>query len=318
MLLTSISDQIVDQAVDWLLRQDEMDQAEWQRFVEWLEADPRHAAAYDKLALADWGLAQMPKSPAPLPEPANDPGMPGWRYGRWLIGATACVVALGGVFMLRPATDSRYALETRAGETRQIALADGSRIEIAGGSRLLLDRETPRLVSLERGEALFHVRHDAKNPFVVRSGGLSVEDVGTVFNVSRDGRHFSVAVAEGAVLFQPRHESVELKAGAMLSVREDLQEVRRAQIDPAMVGGWRSGRLSFTATPVAEVLQTIRRLYGTDLVADDGLSSRLVTGMITLSGEARRDVPHIASLVGASWRADGERWILSPLGDGQP
>jgi len=316
--LTRISDQIADQAIAWHARQDAMDEAGWHALVEWLEADARHAEAYDRLALADGFLAAAPVRVAPAREPANDCGRPGWRLSRWIAVTAACAAAVTAIVMFRPPTPQTYALETRAGETRQVALADGSRIEIAGGSRLLLDRAAPRLVTLERGEALFHVRHDATNPFIVRSGGLAVEDVGTVFNVTREGKAFTVAVAEGAVMFQPRREAVMLTAGAMLSVREDRGEVRRGRIDTGLVGGWRTGRLSFSNTPVPEMLATIQRLYGTPISAEDGLSSRTVTGMITLSGEARRDVPHIASLVGANWRADGERWILTPVDNSRP
>ncbi len=246
--------------------------------------------------------------------PANDRGTPGWRGLRWIGAATGCAVAAAAValLLLRPTGPEVYAVQTAAGETRQVALGEGSRVEIAGGSRLLFDRTDPRQVVVERGEALFHVRHDAALPFVVRSGNLEVQDVGTVFNVARDGQHFSVAVAEGSVLFQPRGEAVTLAAGAKLDVHEDKQEVRLGNVDPALVGGWRNGRLSFSDTPVAEILGEINRLSGANIVAEQGLSARKVTGIITLSGEVARDVPHIAALIGANWQRDGERWVLSP------
>ncbi len=314
--MTRISDQIADQAVAWHLRQEAMDAADWHRFVEWLEADPRHGAAFDRLAMADGALADA--GPLVLPTPANDRGAPGWRPSYWIGGAVACAAAAAAVFMVLPARPDIQTIQTAAGETRQLALADGSRIEIAGGSRLRIDRAQPRQVVVEAGEALFHVRHDAADPFIVRSGNLEVQDVGTVFNIVRDGSRFSVAVAEGSVLFQPRGEAVTLTAGATLQVREDRQEVQLGKVDPVLVGGWRSGRLSFSDTPVSEILSEIERLYGTRLVAEGGLSTRKVTGMITLSGEARRDVPHIASLIGANWRADGGRWVLSPGDKNRP
>jgi len=307
--------------MDWLARQEAMAPTDWHSFVEWLEADPRHAEAYDRATLADSLLAERPArtdTPPPLPEPANDPGVAGWRWSRWVGGAAACAAAIGAIWMIRPSAPDVQVVETRPGETRQVALAEGSRVEMAGGSRLSFDRAHPRQVTLERGEALFHVRHDAADPFTVRSGALEVQDVGTVFNIVRDGKAFVVSVAEGSVLFQPRREAVELKAGAMLTIREDKEEVRVGRIDPGAVGGWRTGRLTFTNTPVPEVLRAVERHYGTKLSAIDGLSSRTVTGIITLSGDAKRDVPHVASMIGAIWKADGERWILSPLEKAKP
>jgi transmembrane sensor len=313
--LTRIADQIADQAIVWHLSHDSMDAQAWHRFVEWLEADPRHAEAYDRIALADGLVGEMP---ARLPEPANDRGVPGWGLGRWMGSVAACAAAVAAVMVMQPSAPDIFTVQTALGETKQLALGEGSRVEISGGTRLSFDRNHPRQVTVERGEALFHVRHDAADPFTVRSGALEVQDVGTVFNVARDGRHFSVAVAEGSVLFQPRAEAVTLAAGAALTIDEDGQAPRVLKIDPELVGGWRIGRLAYSGTPVPQILREIERLYGTKVVADHGLSARRVTGIITLSGEARRDVPHIASLIGANWRVDGEGWVLTPVGENRP
>lgn len=314
--MTRIADQIADQAIDWHLRQADMDASAWHRFVEWLEADPRHADAYDRLVLAD-GVAGEMQAPR-LPEPANDRGFAGWSVGRWIAGAAACAAAVAAVVVMQPAEPDIYTIQTASGETRQVALGEGSRVEISGGSRLSFDRAHPRAVTLERGQALFHVRHDAADPFVVRSGKLEVLDVGTVFDVARDGSRFSLAVAEGSVMFQPRREAVTLAAGAALSVNEDRREVHVSKVDPALVGGWRNGRIAYSDTPLPQLLAQIQRLYRTKVIADRGLSTRRVTGIITLSGEARRDVPHIASMIGANWRVDGDHWVLTPAGENQP
>jgi transmembrane sensor len=33
--------------------------------------------------------------------------------------------------------------------------------------------------------------------------------------------------------------------------------------------------------------------------------------MVRFTGVAERDVPHLAELIGATWRRDGQQWILS-------
>jgi transmembrane sensor len=195
-----------------------------------------------------------------------------------------------------------------------VRLADGTRIELSGGTRLRLDRANPRIASLEYGEAIFHVRHDDRHPFTLRSGTLMIEDLGTVFNVSREGQSLDVQVAEGAVLFQPGRDAVTLKSGSALSAREDQRSVTLSRIAPETVGGWRSGQLTFKGETLGTVFETIHRLYGTQVRLTPDLSNRPFTGMIRLSGVAERDIPHLAALIGAGWRRDGERWILSPAG----
>ena len=317
--MTGIGDDIVNQAIAWHIRQDEMSALDWHDFVAWLEVDAAHALAFDRVSLDQTLLATQPAIvPKTVPVAANDvfEAPPARRRWMWSVGGTAVAAGLVALLVplaLAPASDA-YWLNTKPGQRQDVVLADGTRIEVSGGSRLQLDRRNPRLARLEAGEATFHVRHDSRDPFTLRSGDLTVRDVGTVFNVAREGKRLDVQVAEGAVLFQPDREAVKLTPGLALSAREDLGRVTLAHVAVDTVGGWRSGRLAFAGEPLAHVADTIRRLYGTNLILDPGLSVRPFTGMVRLTGVAERDVPHLAALVGAGWRRDGERWTLSPLG----
>lgn len=103
-----------------------------------------------------------------------------------------------------------------------------------------------------------------------------------------------------------------VKAGNALVAHQDVGQVALSTIAVDAVGGWRSGRLAFNATPLGEVAQAIRRANGADIRFDPDLSVRTFTGMVQLTGDAAKDIPHIAALVGAGWRRDGERWVISP------
>lgn len=313
---------IVDQAIAWHVRQGGMSAADWQAFIAWLEADPAHARAFDRIALMDAALAEHPlPEPRPAPVAANDQGesrsTPRRRW-LWAIGGTGIAATLAALTIPLATTASAdpYVLTTKPGERRNVTLADGTSIEVSGGTRIGLDRADPRVATLEAGEATFHVRHDAANPFTLRSGGITVRDLGTVFNVARAGARLDVEVAEGAVMFQPGRESLTLRQGHALSAREDLGKVALSQVDVGAVGGWRTGRLAFSGEPLSRVAASVHRLYGTRIEVSPGLSDRPFTGMVRLSGVAERDVPHLAALVGAECRYDGERWILSPLEPG--
>ncbi len=314
---------IVDSAIDWHLRQREMGDADWRAFVEWLEADPAHARAFDAVAL-DLALLSdradlFPAAAAPSPRLPVVPA-PARRVRRWAAGGIAVAAAASLAFVVAPTLTAGlsgvggdpYTVQTKPGQRRDIALADGTRIELNGATRLRLDHADPRVATLETGEATFHVRHDPRDPFTVRSGGLVVQDMGTVFNVERDGARLDVQVAEGSVLFQPKREAVTLRAGAAITAREDRGSVTVGRIDVAKIGAWRSGSLVFTGEPFGRLAASLLRLEGVRLSIDPALSRRPFTGMVRLAGTAERDIPHIAALVGAESRKDGERWIISP------
>lgn len=308
-------DMIVEQAIGWHIRLAEAREDDWADFLDWIETDPANAAVYDKIAMQDRAIANV-RFPEPTAMPgarsaaANDNGRKRWL---WAAGASAAAAALVAAALpsLLARHASPYEIATARGERRTVALADGTSIEMSGGTRLRLDHANTRIAVLERGEATFHVRHDSARPFAVMSGNIEIRDLGTVFNVMRQPNRLTVEVAEGSVMYRPDGEAKMLLPGDALSFNEASGRVTLSKIAPALVGGWRSGRLSFNGQSLDDVAVTLSRLYGINLILGPDLSARPFTGMVRFSGDADRDVPHLASLIGANWRRDGERWILS-------
>jgi len=72
------------------------------------------------------------------------------------------------------------------GERSQLVLPDGSKVKLNGDSRLKFPahfNEKNRTVYLE-GEAFFEVKHQPDRPFIVNTSSISIEVLGTKFNVS--------------------------------------------------------------------------------------------------------------------------------------
>lgn len=306
-------DIIVDQTIGWHVRLAEASDNDWADFIAWIEASVDNAAAYDKVALHDRAIAgAVFPEPVAIPNAANDNPLKPWRWAAGGTAVAAAVVAIAITLpgLLTPRT-APYLIATAAGQSRLVELADGTRVEVSGGTMLRLDHANTRIAILERGEATFHVRHDAARPFAVVAGKSEIRDLGTIFNVVRAGDRLSVQVAEGSVLYQPDGKAMTLLPGDALDANEANGLVKMTKIPPALVGGWRSGQLSFNGQSLDEVAGTLNRLYGAKLTLGGDLSARSFTGMVRFTGDAERDVPHLASLIGADWRRDGERWILS-------
>ncbi|BCI69269.1 fecR family protein [Sphingomonas sp. S17] len=303
---------IIDRAIDWHLRQPEMTPDEWLEFVAWLEADPAHAAAFDTVAMVD---RDMPAAP-PTFQAANDDAVHPRRWRRVIGGsiAAAVVAALLTPVLMSQRSDP-YSVETAAGQRRVLTLGDGTRIEMSGGTRLTLDHHDNRIAALDRGQALFTVRHDAAHPFTLTAGGVAVRDLGTVFDVARDGSRLAVQVASGSVMVQPDRDRITLTPGQTLTTDESTGRAVRGTVAAADVGSWREGRIALADATLGDLASAWRRLYGTRLILMDALAQRPFTGMVVLTGKAERDVPHLAALIGADWRHDGEDWIIgAPVG----
>lgn len=315
--MAGYSERVLDEAIAWHLGLEEAGADEWRDFVAWLEADPRHRAAYDRLTLEDAELADaVALTPAPLrarPRAIQAPPRVWLKRSGWGGGMIAAAAAAWLALMpaALPASDT-YSISTRPGMRHTVTLADGSRVEMNGGTVLTLDRGKPRLAVLERGEAMFDVVHHADRPFEVRVNGVTLRDVGTRFNVVRGEGTLDVAVAEGSVLFQPEHEAVSLTRGMALAARdgEDRLELRRT--DAGAVGGWTRGRLDFRNATLTAVAEDIARSTGSGFRISPSLAARPFTGTLRVDRPAEAVARNLAALVGGEARRDGPGWLIAP------
>lgn len=313
---------IMDEAIAWHLRLALGRDEDWPVFVQWLESDPAHNDAYEAVADQDVALPVLMES-AEHPASADDadadarvsaaalhsPG--GRKMGIWRWGALAASVALAtvaGVQLLSNRT-STYAIETTAGESRTIALDDGSEIILNGDSRITLDRSDPRMARLERGEARFTVEHDASDPFSVTVGDARLVDIGTVFNVVRSDAQLHVGVAEGAVRYESASRQVELAAGDTLAV-DAKGAISIAKAPATAIGSWANGVLVYDAVPLRDVAKDLSRNLGVTMDLPAKLSSRRFSGVIQTDGGAPAVRARLEELLGARIAADGSTWTV--------
>lgn len=301
-----IDDTIREQATGWAVATGDPAFDDWDAFTRWLEEDDRHADAYDRVVTAtDEGIAVLAAA-----TPANDAdASPIAAPRRHWIGGLLVVglVAFLGLALWRQTAPDLYTVETAPGAMQLVELGPETRVAIAGGSRLVFDRRDPRYASLEHGRALFTVRHDEDAPFRVTAGEAQIVDVGTVFDVRLDDTAFSVAVSEGAVQFNPDREDVHVSAGQILSRTGD--GYRLADVDPAQVGDWREGRISFEGETLAAVAQELSRATGLRFRADGQSAARTVTGSI-LVDPVREDPASIGPLLGIKVTETSGTWVI--------
>lgn len=297
-------------ALDWALRMADPAQADWDAFTDWLEAEAANAERYDRMAAT---LLDAEEALAAHPEVMVEPQTVAPRRGapRWIGGAVAA--ALVGAIGLQAWQDrpQPYAVETAAGQTRVLALSDGSAITLAGASRISLDRADPRQASLERGEALFRVKHDDRHPFAVQAGNVALVDLGTVFDVRLGQRQTRVAVAEGAVMVDPKGAAMRLDAGQAVVIEKN--RLVRSSVEPSDVGGWQDGRLAFDGAPLREVAEDLSRFLQQSVSVAPAIATRPFRGVIDLQA-VRRDPAVLGPLMEVRVRRDAAGWMLEPRG----
>lgn len=305
-----------EEALGWVIRTRDPEFTDWEAFTQWLEADPSHALAYDTLMAADADLGEIvPAEPVTITQPANDPGERRWRPIRWLGGGALAAALVAAVsFGVRDRTDI-YTVTTRPGETRSIALDDGTRVELNGGTTMRFDRNNARFAALDSGEAAFTVRHDADNPFRVAVGDDIFEDAGTIFNIVHGPGMTRIGVSEGKVIYNPKAEAIALPAGRGLS--EDASGLMVMDVAPDTVASWRQGRLTYANAPVDQISADIARSMGVRLNATPAAAAMRFTGTIRLDRDPVRFFATAAPLMGLTAVRQDDAWLLKE-GDGPP
>ena len=305
---------IHEEALRWAALTGDPDFTDWDGFTAWLEADAAHGAAYDSVqfalddAAAMVAVQERPESSAPLAANDDEPLTRSMPRRAWFGTAIAATLVLVVTVTFWPAPQNEQLYVTSAGQSRRIALDDGSMIELGGGSRLAVVEGDARQARLDAGQALFTIRHDASDPFVLMVGKERLVDAGTVFDVRIRREGLDLAVAEGAVIVNPDRQGLRVDAGERAV--GSASGYRLSAVDPGEVGEWSRGRITFRNADAAEIAAELARATGVAFAAAPGGSDVRLSGSIALD-EVRADPRAVGPLLGLSVRQDNGQWIIA-------
>ena len=174
---------------------------------------------------------------------------------------------------------------TAYGETQTIVLPDHSTVQLNANSTLTYARsweeKQDRQVTLA-GEAFFSVKHTADDrKFSVQTGSVTVEVLGTEFNVQHRRAKTQVMLKEGEVRLQygkkEDQQQVSMSPGELAVVYQNEYTVQ--QVDPQYHTAWTEDVLLFERATVAEIAQQLEDTYGLEVqLQDTTLARRRFTG----------------------------------------
>ena len=227
---------------------------------------------------------------------------PGTRRSvrRVFIAVAASVLAVAAVGNVAYLHFAPPQYETHVGEQRDVLLPDGSRMTLNTNTLVTVRYSKGRRhIELERGEALFSVEHDAARPFDGSAGGTLTRAIGTQFNVDLRSSSITVSVLEGVVQVaaaisspaeRPGHEPPgmatirpALSKGEAVEVRPHERRVVNEKADLRRIDAWRTRRVEFSDTPLAEAVEEFNRYSDLRIVVGtQQLKSVRVSGVFNI------------------------------------
>lgn len=229
---------------------------------------------------------------------------------RWIekfsfLRMAAAAVLLIGILItisLQKGDGNQY-ISTGKNERRQLKLPDGSEVIMNQNTSLSYnpgDFSYIRKMKLISGEAYFMIKHDESMPFRVVAGGLTVEDLGTSFNLQIDTKHITVIVNRGKVamadhqtgqrvLLDPREKGVFDKTGTTII---------KSKNDQINFKSWYDKTLQYQQTPLSEVSKDLENIYGKKIIfSNESLKKRKLSAYFK-----NKSADEIMQIIGVSLR----------------
>ena len=281
------TEHIIQQAANWLTRlhDEDVSESERQAFNAWCQADPRHAVAIERMR-ALWGsFDTLPAQPARVA--LNRAFAP--RPARGVQAMAVLGLVLCGWLGLEQLPVWMADQRTGVGERLQIALADGSQLQLNSNSAVDVRFDGhQRVVELLQGELWVDVAKDARRPFVVRTDQGTATALGTRYLVKRapDGTTVVTVIESTVAVKGDTSEGVKVMAGQRSILDHGRAEPPQA-IDDTDPDAWTRGLLKVNDQPLSDVLQTLAS-YRHGLVRFDpqALRGLRVSGVFRLDDTA--------------------------------
>jgi ferric-dicitrate binding protein FerR (iron transport regulator) len=219
--------------------------------------------------------------------------------------------------------EAYHILETPVGGQYSVLLPDGSRVWLNAASRLrypVAFTGVERVVELS-GEAYFEVSKALKDgqrqPFIVRCRGLSVEVLGTRFNVQAyaDEAGVMTTLLEGRVRLADAERAGnarELLPGQQASLGADGQWWLDSGVDTAAAVAWKNGQFRFINTTIGDAMRQVSRWYGAEVVYEGDTVAYHFNATIYRDEPVEKVLAVLSATKRVQFRVEGRRIYVRP------
>lgn len=209
---------------------------------------------------------------------------------------------------------------TVPGQISEITLPDGTLLTLNANSSLTYYRNLPwqewsREVWMQ-GEGFFDVTTTPdKARFLVHAGDMTIEVLGTRFNVRNRATVQDVVLEEGKIKLRSeavahRTDTLTLVPGDRVRVAETGTLVRENQVAVASVASWRDRLIVWEGLTVAEAIQRVEDAYGIAVtISDTRVLNETLQGRIPV-GDVEMVLSVFAELFNAELQRNGDTILI--------
>lgn len=206
-------------------------------------------------------------------------------------------------------------IETPRGRQFQLTLEDGTKVWLNASSSIrfpIVFNGAERPVEIT-GEVYFEVARNKEKPFVVRSGDMQVQVLGTHFNVNayKDESTINTTLIEGSVRISKGKTAGMLKPGqqAQVSGAGSLRIKEHADIEEVL--SWKNGRIAFTNAGLESIMRQVSKWYDVDVEYAGPVPNRTFTADISRNTNLSEFL-RVLEISNIHFRIEGRKLIVLP------
>lgn len=205
---------------------------------------------------------------------------------------------------------------THRSEYKYLLLPDSTQVWLNAASTL----EFPASFGKARrevvltGEAYFNVKHAEQTPFIIYTGKVSTEVLGTAFNIKAypDMEKITIAVRQGKVKVNyADREAALLTRGQQISIGIKDSIMRQKKVNAEEMVSWQDGELIYDDYALGDIVADLKRVYDVDIIVEDPVvsSMRVSTAFKRQSG-VKKAMEVLSELADAELVQSGGKFIL--------
>ncbi|MDR0422532.1 MAG: DUF4974 domain-containing protein [Proteiniphilum sp.] len=191
----------------------------------------------------------------------------GWRIAASILIPLLCA-GLVYYYFENKSGQSRdeMTVQVETGQKVEMQLPDGTHVWLNSASSLICDKaynRKERVVYLQ-GEAYFEVSRDEKRPFIVKANDISVEALGTSFNVKAysDDNYIAATLLEGSIRVNLPFRSEILEPNEKLTFTKGNGLFTKSLLPDAEINtSWVNNQLSFDQERLEDIAKVLERMY---------------------------------------------------------
>ena len=256
----NIKTKIKEEAIYWLACEKEgLNELEKQELKHWFESNQEHQKAYNRMKLVHQMAKSISKENAQiLSEQAHKEARKIRFLEKTRYFSSAAAILLIVCFSAFKIYDNNFAVQySKTFQTDKTNLANQ---QLPDGSSIFIDAKTnlniefykgKREVTLNNGRVMFEVAKDENRVFIIKSGVINIEVVGTKFEVIHKKDTTTINVEEGIVktyfssyFFDKQNEKLLTKENSITYSNFQGNINNQEKINPEKIALWRENLIS--------------------------------------------------------------------------